>query len=93
MIKINRQRNIMMEIAKKHGILMGQADEIWQLFNNKIEEVISDTDVMTEDNYFDANKFKLIHIDNFGKFIPLKKNINYVNLGLKNKRKKDESSS
>ena len=42
-------------------------------------------------NLFDENKFPIIHIDNFGKFIPNKRKINHANYCIK--KKQDESNT
>lgn len=75
------QYQILRKLAKEQGITITQAEEIWSLFCKKIESVIySDKRV---DGIYDINKFPVIHIDNFGKFIPNKKNIRYANMHLK----------
>jgi hypothetical protein len=84
------QREILLKVAKKHGINIGQAEEIWNLIGNKIAEVIGDLDKKTNDLY-DADKFHIIHIDNFGKFIPNKNKIRHANHCLKLKLKQNGS--
>jgi nucleoid DNA-binding protein len=81
------QKEILNELAARHGISIGQAEEIWKLFTDKIHQTISDPDKKT-DGLYDVDKFKTIHIDNFGKFIPNVRNIRHANMCLE-KRKKD----
>jgi nucleoid DNA-binding protein len=82
------QKDILLKIAKSHGLTNGQAEEVWSLFINKIVETISSEDKTTE-GYFNEDKFKTIHIDNFGKFIPNLKKIYYANMCLKKKKEND----
>jgi nucleoid DNA-binding protein len=79
------QKEILHHVAKRHGINIGQAEEIWALFIQKIGMEISNPDKKTDDLY-DIEKFPVIHIDNFGKFVPNVKNINYANHCLKLKK-------
>ena len=83
-----KQKDVLMELAKSHGLTTGQAEEVWSLFINKIVDTISKDDKLT-DGYFDEEKFKTIHIDNFGKFIPNIKKIYYANMCLKKKKEND----
>lgn len=87
---MSNQREILLQVAKNHGLNIGQAEEIWNLIGNKIAEVISDLDKKT-DNLYDADKFQIIHIDNFGKFIPNKNKIRHANYCLKLKLKQNGS--
>lgn len=80
----NKQKIVLRELAKTHGLSVAQAEEIWSLLLNKISEVISEEDKMVN-GYFDETKFQTIHIGNFGKFIPNLKKIYYANLCLKKK--------
>jgi nucleoid DNA-binding protein len=86
---MSRQKEILKKIADTHGIKISQAEEIWKLLGSKIAETIS-SDHKT-DGMFDENKFSIIHIDNFGKFIPNKRKINHANYCIK--KKKDESNT
>lgn len=86
---MTKQREILLAIAKRHGLNIGQAEEVWNLIGGKIAEVISDLDKKTDELY-DDNKFQVIHIDNFGKFIPNKNRIRHANHCLRLKIKKDE---
>lgn len=90
---MNKQEKILRDLATHHGINFGQAAEIWSLFVDKIEEEISNPNKKTGDLY-DSSKFPVIHIDNFGKFVPIVNKIRYANYCLaKNKNKDDESNS
>jgi hypothetical protein len=86
---MTKQREILLAIAKRHGLNIGQAEEVWNLIGGKIAEVISDLDKKTDELY-DDNKFHVIHVDNFGKFIPNKNRIRHANHCLRLKIKKDE---
>jgi hypothetical protein len=86
---MTKQKEILLAIAKRHGLNIGQAEEVWNLIGGKIAEVISDLDKKTDELY-DDNKFHVIHIDNFGKFIPNKNRIRHANHCLRLKIKKDE---
>jgi hypothetical protein len=86
---MTKQREILLAIAKRHGLTIGQAEEVWNLMGGKIAEVIGDLDKKT-DGLYDGSKFPIIHIDNFGKFIPNKNRIKHANYCLKLKIKKDE---
>tara|TARA_R110000803_G_scaffold208578_1_gene277344 strand:- start:1213 stop:1467 length:255 start_codon:yes stop_codon:yes gene_type:complete len=84
---MNNQKEILKKIANTHGVKISQAEEIWKLLGNKIADVIS-SDHKDQNNLFDINMFPVIHIDNFGKFIPNKRKINYANYCIN--KKKDE---
>jgi hypothetical protein len=86
---MTRQREILLQIAKKHGVNIGQAEEVWNLFGAKIAEIISSTDKKT-DELFDSNKFSVIHIDHLGKFIPNQRKIRHSNYCIDLKTKTDE---
>jgi nucleoid DNA-binding protein len=86
---MNKQKEILKKIAATHGIKISQAEEIWNLLGSKISEVIS-SDHKTE-GLFDENKFPIIHIDNFGKFVPNKRKINHANYCIK--KKQNESNT
>ena len=86
---MTKQREILLAMAKRHGLNIGQAEEVWNLIGGKIAEVIGDLDKKTNELY-DDNKFHVIHIDNFGKFIPNKNRIRHANYCLRLKIKKDE---
>jgi hypothetical protein len=86
---MTRQREILLQIAKKHGVNIGQAEEVWNLFGAKIAEIISSTDKKTNE-LFDSNKFPVIHIDHLGKFIPNQRKIRHSNYCIDLKTKTDE---
>lgn len=84
------QHQILRRIAKEKGITITQAEEVWSLFCKKIEfEICSNKRV---DEVYDLNKFSVIHIDNFGKFIPNTKNIKFANLHLERAKAKNEKN-
>jgi len=88
----NEQKKILYKLAKEHGLSLGQAEELWKLFTDKIVDTISDLDKKTDEIY-DIKKFKTIHIDNFGKFIPNVRNINHANMCLEQRKKKNEKET
>jgi len=83
---MNKQREILLSIAEKHGLNISQAEEVWRLFGSKIASVISDSNKKNDDNLYDIEKFPVIHIDNFGKFFPSKRVIHHSNTNLKKKQ-------
>ena len=80
-----KQKIILNNLAKKHNISIGQAEEIFGLFVDKIATTISEEDKM-EDGLYVADRFKTIHMDNFGKFIPNLNKIAYANKYLEKKK-------
>jgi|GEM_PF-3853126 len=84
----NRQKEILNKLAIKHGLTIGQAEEIWKLLTDKIRDVISDTDKQNEDGTYDVDKFKNVNIHNFGKFVFHKKLIHAVNTKIKKRNEK-----
>ncbi len=82
---MNKQKKILNELAIKHDLPIGQAEEIFKLFTNKIALEISANDKM-EDGIYNPEKFKNIHIDNFGKFVPDQRKIRHANMCLKEKK-------
>lgn len=87
----SKQDEILIELAHKHNINILQAREVFSLLNSKIAEIISNPDKKTEGLY-DPDKFDVIHIDNFGKFIPNQKKIRHANFCLTNfKKHKDDN--
>lgn len=84
---MTRQQEILVTLAKRHGITIGQAEEIWNLLGEKINTVIS-SNKKNEEGQFILDKFDTIHIDNFGKFVPNKRKINYANHCIKLKQQK-----
>lgn len=74
----SRQRDILLEIARRNGVSVAQAEEIWNSFGATIAKHIS-SNHRDDDNKFNLDKFPVINIQHFGKFIPRKKKINYAN--------------
>lgn len=81
-----KQEEILQEIARKHGLNILQAREIFNLLGSKIAEIISNPDKKI-DGLYNSDKFDIIHIDNFGKFIPNQKKIRHANYCLTNLKK------
>ena len=75
---MNRQTEILRDLAEKHGIGIGQAEEVWQLFGRMINQTIANVK-KNEKGLYNLEEFPVIHIDNFGKFIPRTKYINRLN--------------
>jgi nucleoid DNA-binding protein len=86
---VNRQQEILEKTARKHGLTLAQAEEIWNLFGTKIASVISKQDKLQEGLY-NPDNFPVIHIDNFGKFIPDQRKIRHANHCLTLKQKQNE---
>ena len=86
---MNEQRRLLLEVATRHGVKIGQAEEVWNLLGGKIAEVISNIEKKSDELY-DKEKFAVIHIDNFGKFIPNQRKIRHANHCLNLKIEKDE---
>jgi hypothetical protein len=86
---MSKQRDILIETAKRHGLTITQAEEIWNSIGGKVAEVISNPDKKSGVEY-DPAKFQVIHIDNFGKFIPDQVKIRHANYCL---NKKHESNT
>jgi hypothetical protein len=81
---MNKQREILELTAKRYGLSISQAEEIFNLLGSKIAEVISNQDKKIN-NLYDPEKFPVIHIDHLGKFIPNQRKIRHANYCLKNK--------
>lgn len=77
-MKNSKQRDILVETARRHGMTIAQAEEIWNSFGLTIAKHIS-SNHRDDDNKFNLDKFPVINIQHFGKFIPRKKKINYAN--------------
>jgi nucleoid DNA-binding protein len=86
---MNKQKKILNDLAAAHGISIGQAEEIWNLMIDKVATTISEQDKRNEDGLYEIEKFPVVHIDNFGKFIPSARNINYANRFLEKKKEDD----
>lgn len=78
-MKNRRQRDVLVDAARRHGITIGQAEEIWNLLGAGIADAISSDHRDPETNKFVFEKFPVIHLEHFGKFIPSKKRVNYAN--------------
>lgn len=79
---MNKQREIIDTIAKRHGLTLMQADEIWRLFGAKIADVIGEENKKNSKGLYEIENFPVIHIDNFGKFFPSKRVIHHSNTNL-----------
>lgn len=88
---MNKQEEILQEIARKHGLNILQAREIFNLFGAKISEIISNPDKKI-DGLYNSDKFDIIHIDNFGKFIPNQKKIRHANYCLTHLKKNNNDN-
>ena len=82
---MNKQQKILADIARHHGLTLGQAEEIWNLLGAKIADVIS-SPKKDDEGQFILDKFDTVHIDNFGKFVPNKRKVNYANHCIKLKQ-------
>jgi N-glycosylase/DNA lyase len=82
---MKKQKKILNELAAKHNIPIGQAEEIFSLFVDKTAETISAPNKLV-DGLYDKSNFPVIHIDNFGKFVPDAKKIHHANIQLEKKR-------
>jgi nucleoid DNA-binding protein len=84
---MNNQQKLLITVAKNHGLTIGQAEEIWSLFGEKIANTIS-SPKKDEQGLFNIDNFETVHIDNFGKFVPNKRKVNYANHCIKLKQEK-----
>ena len=82
---MKKQKKILNKLAAKHNIPIGQAEEIFSLFVDKVAGTISEPDKLV-DGLYDIDKFPTIHIDNFGKFVPDKRKIYHANIQLEKKK-------
>lgn len=89
-LRYNKQEEILQEIARKHGLNILQAREIFNLFGANIADIISSTDKRV-DNYYHPEKFQIIHIDHLGKFIPNQRKIRHANFCLNKKHNNDNN--
>ena len=90
--QMNKQEEILQELARKHGLNLLQAREIFNLLGSKISEIISNPDKKI-DGLYNSDKFDIIHIDNFGKFVPNQKKIRHANYCLTNLKKPDGNNN
>lgn len=86
---MTKQQEILAQTAKRHGLTLTQAEEIWNLFGAKIADAISKQD-KKEDGLYNPEKFPVIHIDNFGKFVPNQRKIRHANHCLTLKQNQNE---
>lgn len=86
------QKKILNKLAKDHGLSIGQATEIWDLLIDKLATTISDPDKRKDDGLYDVDKFPIIFIENFGKFIPNLRNLKYANIHLKKRFEENNKS-
>jgi hypothetical protein len=87
---MTKQQKILLDTAKRHGLTIAQAEEIWNLLGSKIAEEISRQDKL-EDGLYNPDKFPVIHIDNFGKFIPDQRRLRHANHCLTLKLKNNDT--
>ena len=83
-----KQKLILNALAAKHGLSIGQAEEVWGLLIDKVADTISDRSKMVDGLYVE-DEFKTIHIDSFGKFVPNLRNIKHANMCLKKNKEND----
>lgn len=83
---MTRQQQILKEIAKRHGVPEYQVEEVWKQFTNALASELSKVRKNSEGKFVEED-FPIIHVDNFGKFIP---RINFIRR--LNKHKKDKSN-
>ena len=83
------QEKILYELASKYGISKGHSKEIWKLLTDKVADTISKPD-KKEEGLFKKEKFKTVHIQNFGKFIPNYKKIHFANMCITKEKEKKE---
>jgi nucleoid DNA-binding protein len=88
----SRQQEVIVKLARLHGITMGQAEEIWSSFGSTIATHISSAQ-KNDDGYFIEDSFPIIHIENFGKFVPNKRRIKYANHCITYKKKQNEHNT
>lgn len=86
---MRHQEKILREIAKRHKLSPTAAKEIYHLWVQCIVDNISAPDKKNKEGYYIPEKFKTIHIDNFGKFVPRQNYIRHANYCIE-KQLKDE---
>ena len=86
---MNRQEEILLEVAKKHGLGIGQARHIFECMCKTIKEVLEEPS-KDENGNFNYSDFHCISLINFGKFIPSKRKVERGNLLTKNIKLKKE---
>lgn len=85
----HKQHEILVAIAHRHGITISQAEDIWNSFGSTIATHISSAQ-KNEEGFFIEESFPVIHIENFGKFVPNKRRIKYANHCITHKNKNNE---
>lgn len=88
---MNKTERTIRDLAEKHNIPITKAFEIVDLYNQVIAMNISDEDKEDEQGLLDIDKFKVISIQNFGKFVPKPKMITQTNNKRLKQRKQHES--
>jgi hypothetical protein len=89
---MNKQEEILVNLARRHNLTLAQAREVFDLLGSKIADTISDVNKKT-DNIYDADKFSIIHIDHLGKFIPNQRKIRHANYCLINKNNQQDDNT
>ena len=79
-------------MARRHGITIGQAEDIWSSFGSTIATHVSSA-TKDEEGFFIEDSFPVIHIENFGKFVPNKRRIKYANHCITYKKKQNEHNT
>jgi hypothetical protein len=67
---MNKTDVIIRAIAEKQNIPITKAYEMMNLYTDLIAKTISHPDKENEDGLLDINKFKIISVQHFGKFVP-----------------------
>ena len=92
LLSSHRQQEILVEMARRHGITIGQAEDIWSSFGSTIATHVSSA-TKDEEGFFIEDSFPVIHIENFGKFVPNKRRIKYANHCITYKKKQNEHNT
>lgn len=82
---MTKQEDILRRLANEYDIQIQQAEEIWNLFCEKIKLEIIKTK-KDEEGLYILDNFPVIHIDNFGKFVPIKQKVLFANNVMINKK-------
>jgi hypothetical protein len=80
-----KHKKIIRDLCLSHGIKLSQGEEIASSLFKQIAEIMS-VPRKDEEGLFDPDAFPVIHIDSFGKFIPNKKNIRFINSCINKKK-------
>lgn len=88
----HKQQEILVAMAHRYGITIGQAEDIWLSFGSTIATHVSSA-TKSEEGFFIEDSFPVIHIENFGKFVPNKRRIKYANHCITYKKKSDEHNT